>query len=216
MADPSEYCEPADVFRYALPPGSLPNPGRIVAEVNATSNVLTLDQHGFDADRELVFRAESGGSLPAPLVAGTTYYAIPLTDSTFQVAATEAGAAIDLTTAGENVIVTAELPFDEWIRAASAEVDETIGHDVPLEAPYPQAVITYTAVRAAELGLLYTGRDPVLLAERMKVEREKLARWRKGVAIRGPNAPASANLALTGTAAAADPRGWSPADGSIP
>lgn len=208
MADPSEYCEPADLFRYAVPRGSFPNPGRLLGDVATGTEILTLDQHGFEDDQPLVFRAEGGGSLPAPLVEGTTYYAIPLTDSTFQVAAAPAGAAIDLTTEGSGIVVTAELPITSWIRAASAEADEAIGHDVPLEAPYPQAVVTFTAVRAAELGLIHTGQAPGVLAEAMKVERAKLDRWRAGVRPRGPNAPAAANLAITGSAASADPRGW--------
>ena len=41
-----------------------------------------------------------GGGAPAPLVAGTTYYIINNTGSTFQLAATSGGSAIDITTTG--------------------------------------------------------------------------------------------------------------------
>jgi hypothetical protein len=211
-----EYCEPADLYRFAVPRGTFPNPGRLLAAVASGSEILTLDQHGFDDDQALLFRAEAGGSLPAPLVEGTTYYAIPLTDSTFQVASTIGGSAINLTTDGANIIVTAELPFASKIQIASAEVDEMTGHPTPLGEPYPQAVVTYTATRAAELMLIHTGQAPGVLAEQMKVEREKLARWRKGVAIRGAIQPPSANLALVGNAAASDPHGWTPEGGGLP
>ncbi|HEU4431452.1 MAG TPA: hypothetical protein VFT98_22015 [Myxococcota bacterium] len=213
----SQYCQPDDLYRYAVPPGSFPNPGRLVAAVDTATDILTLDGHGLRADAEILFRAEAGGSLPAPLVAGTTYYAIVLTDATFKVAATAGGAAINLTTAGVNVIMIAELPFVEKIEMASAEVDELTGHPTPLDPPYPVSVIAYTAMRAADLMLLHTGQAPSVLGEEQRaIMREQRAAWRKGIPIRGAVVPPSANLAVTGSASSSDPRGWGGADGSIP
>lgn len=213
----SQYCQPADLYRYAVPPGSFPNPGRLVAAVDVATNILTLDGHGLRNDAELVFRAEDGGALPSPLVAGTTYYAKVLTNATFQVAAAVGGAAIDLTTAGANVVMVTELPFIEAIEDASAEADGMlVGHPVPLEAPYPIEVIVFVAVRAAQFMLIRTGQNPGLLEQRVAREEEKLRRWVKGVPIRGAVVPPSANLAIKGTASASDPRGWGGADGSIP
>lgn len=220
MAAPSEYCQPEDVYKYAVPPGTFPAPARLVGSVVAGTDVLTLDQHGYADDEPVTLRAESGGSLPAPLVEGTTYYVRRLTDSTFQLSATEGGAAIDLTTDGENVLVIQGLPFTQAIRSASAEVDEMTGHATPIEADadghYPEAVKTYAAVRTAEIMLIMTGQSQAILGDRMAVERAKLDRWRKGVAIRGPHRPASANLALKASSSATDPRGWEPCGGGLP
>ena len=65
MAAAPQYCTEADLYDYGLPRGSLPNPGRIVAEVASGTEILTLDGHGFRDDSELLFRAEAGGSLPS-------------------------------------------------------------------------------------------------------------------------------------------------------
>src|SRR6478609_2025292 len=98
MADP--YSTVSDLYAYGVPRGAVPNPARLAASVLASSDAFTLDEHGFATDDPVSFRAEAGGALPAPLVAGTTYYAIALTASTFKVAAAVAGAALDLTTDG--------------------------------------------------------------------------------------------------------------------
>ena len=42
---------------------------------------VTLDEHAFATNDPLTFRAQAGGSLPAPLVEGTTYYAIEVDDA---------------------------------------------------------------------------------------------------------------------------------------
>ena len=93
------YCERSDVFRW-FPRGGVSNPARFVSAVSAASETLTVDGHGLQLNDEVTFRAESGGTLPSPLVAGTTYYAIPVTDSTFQVSATSGGAAVNTVSNG--------------------------------------------------------------------------------------------------------------------
>lgn len=65
---------------------------------DATSNVITCTGHGF-SDGYLV-HVTTSGTLPAPLVAGTTYWVRDSDATTFKLAATRDGAAIDLTTAG--------------------------------------------------------------------------------------------------------------------
>ena len=92
----------------------LSNPARPIADVVSATDVLTCSAHGFTLNSVLTFRAEEGGSLPAPLVEGTTYYAIPLTDSTFSVASTPNGAPIDLTTSGSNIVVACTADLVAW------------------------------------------------------------------------------------------------------
>jgi hypothetical protein len=213
----SAYCVAADLYSHGLPPGVLPNPGRLLGAVDTGTEILTLDGHGFRADQVVLFRAEAGGSLPSPLVAGTSYYAIPLTDATFSVAASAGGSAINLTSTGSNVVVVSPLPVDEWIAWASAMVDSFIpAHVVPLSAPFPALVVSITAELAAARGLAYTGgQSQTSIQDRIIAAQRLLDRWGRGVPIRGSAAPASSNLAAVATASDLDPRGWVPSGGGI-
>lgn len=191
------YATRADVYKYGFSRGTLGNPGRLVASALASTNVLTLEGHGFETDDEILLRAESGGSLPSPLVAGTAYYAIRLTDSTFSVATTPGGTAVNLTTDGESVVVSAALPFDEVLEFYSRFVDDFLpAHLVPLAEPYPVTVTATVAELAAKKLQLIAGQtsdaiDAVELAAKARLER-----WAKGLRIRDPKAATSANLAL--------------------
>lgn len=213
----SAYCTAADLYTSGLPRGGLPNPGRLVAAVDASSNILTLDGHGFAADDELVFRAEDGGSLPGGISAGTTYYAKPLTDATFQVAATAVGAAIDLSSTGSSVVVVVQLPIESAIRWASAMVDSFLpAHLVPMTAPYNELVVATAADLAVARLLAYTGQASTQIADKLAAAQKLLERWAKNFPIRGVNAPASAQLAVAGSSTSSDPRGWAPSGGTLP
>lgn len=219
MADPSVYCDDADVYEIGgLARGALPNPGRIVASVDTSTNVLTLDGHGFRSGSELLFRAEGGGSLPTGLVAGTTYYALPQTDSTFKVSATLGGAAVDITTTGARFLVTVARPMLLARQWASGMLDELLpAHVVPLTAPYPVTVRGAAAELAAwKLGGSSGGMGTESLTAKLKAAKDVLDRWARGVPIRGANVPPAANLAAVATSAGLDPRGWAPTDGSLP
>lgn len=210
------YCTAADLPRYGLPRGRLANPGRLIALAYAATDVLELDAHGFGTDTALLFRAEAGGSLPAPLVAGTTYYAISLSDSTFQVAATAGGAAINLTTAGESVLVTAPLPVDETIEFYSRFVDSHLpAHLVPLEAPIPPIVVGIVAQLSSARLLHLSGQTSVSMPEIEAGAHKELERWAKGLPIRDTRMTAAANLSVA-EGVVADPRGWSSSGGCIP
>jgi hypothetical protein len=65
------------------------------ADVNAGTETITIAAHGFGNGDTVV----AGGTLPTPLIGGTTYYIISRTANTFQLAATLAGPAINLTAA---------------------------------------------------------------------------------------------------------------------
>lgn len=205
----SAYCDLADVFAW-IPAEAVQHRARLVASVATTTNTLTLDGHGLVNDSPVMFRAEAGGSLPSPLVAGTTYYAIRLGASTFQVAGSVGGAAIDLTTIGENVVAVIEPPWSEWIEAASNELECTMpAHAVPLAGPYPAIVRSFCAGIVAEKALGWAGVSSTGLDGRMGGVRKELEKWRsQGIPIRGAIIPPSTNLSVRGAATSTDSRGW--------
>jgi len=193
----SAYCTGSDLYSHGLPRGGLPNPGRIVAAVDSATDTLTLDGHGFAADAALLFRADAGGTMPGGLTSGAAYYAIPVTDSTFKVAATPGGAAVNITSAGSNVIVVAELPIDEAIEFASAMIDDMLpAHVVPVEAPYPVSIVAATATLATGRLLSYVGSAPGTLTTAIADAKALLKDWVRGRPLRGANVPPSANLAM--------------------
>lgn len=208
----SKLCTRQDVFGFGVRADMLSNPARPIADVGASTDVLTCSAHGFAPNAVLTFRAEEGGSLPAPLVEGTSYYAIPLTDSTFSVSATPSGAPIDLITAGSNVVVSSQLPIDDWIEWASSLIENSIpAHIVPLSEPYPPIVVACTADLVAWRALAYTGGASGDITEKLKAAQSTLTTWAKGVPIRGQNAPGPAlcaNMAISSTCSGVDPRGW--------
>lgn len=207
----SAYCEPADLHSYGLPRGAIPNPGRTIASVSAGANTLTLDEHGFDTGDLVTFRAQGGGSLPSPLVEGTTYYAINVDDARFSVSATEGGAAIDLTTAGSRVLVISRLPREAAIRWASAIIDQSLpAHAVPLTAPYPDIVIATCAELAVGKLAPYTGAGSKSLADMIAAAHKRIERWAKGIPLRGDNTDTQprTNTAAVASVPYIDTRGW--------
>lgn len=209
----SAYCTPANVYEW-IPRGSVSAQALLVAAVDVSTNTFTLNGHGLSTGDALTFRAEAGGALPSPLVAGTVYYAIVLTDSTFQISTTVGGAAVDITTAGENVVAVVALPWTRWIESASAEVEQILpAHCVPMSAPYPEPVISYTAGLVAGKALAFCGVSSASIETGLERVRRELDQWRKNVPIRGAIVPPSANLAVRATTTNTDPRGWCNAAG---
>lgn len=203
------YCEPANLHDFGLPRGAVPNPGRVASSVSTASNWIELEGHGFASGDAVLFRAERGGVLASPLAAGVTYYALPVTDDTFRVSETVGGSAVDLTTEGEGVIVIAPLPILESISWASRLIDDMLpAHVVPLTAPYPAIVVMTCAELASGKLLGSNGAKSKSLTEMVDFARTRLARWAKGVPIRGENAPKAANLAVVATLPYDDARGW--------
>lgn len=66
--------------------------------VTPASDLFTVTDHGLVDDDQI--ELTTTGTLPAGLSTGTTYYVISATANTFQLSATQAGAAIDITDAG--------------------------------------------------------------------------------------------------------------------
>jgi hypothetical protein len=203
------YCSPSDLYAFGIARGAVPNPGRVVDSANATANTITLDVHGFVLNDPVSFRAEAGGTLPAPLVAGSTYYAIPVTESAFSVATAEDGAAVDLSSAGENFVVIAPLPIDASIAWASRLIDDMLpAHVVPIEEPIPEIVRMTAAELAAHKLLSTTGAVSTSLTMVADHARKRLERWAAGIPIRGTNAPTPTNLAAAAAVPYVDSRGW--------
>lgn len=214
------YAVRKDVYRYGLARGTLGAAGRQVESCLAATNTLTLDGHGFETDDQIVLRAIEGGTLSDPLVAGTTYYAIRVNDSTFQLAATAGGSAIDLTTDGDGMNVAIALPFDEVLEFYSRFVDGVLpAHMVPLKAPYPITVVAHVATLAAKRLQILAGHSSASMTELELSAKAQLERWAAGVPVRDARITvAPANVALTDTlATSGDARGWTPCgSGTLP
>jgi hypothetical protein len=197
------------MYDFGFPRGSVSNPARLSPSVLAATNEITLDVHGFETDDPITVRADAGGSLPAPLAEGTTYYVIPRTESTFALAATPGGSAINLTTDGVRVVVIAPLPVDAAIEFASRLIDDMLpAHLVPVPTPIP-AIIRMTAGELAAGKL--AGRGGYVskaLADIVAEATKRLARWGAGVPIRGADAPPATGLSVSASAPLKDRLGW--------
>jgi hypothetical protein len=180
-----------------------------VGGVSTSANTIELDGHGLVDDDVVTFRAESGGALPSPLVEGTSYFAAPVDEHRFQVAATAGGSVLDLTTAGSKTIAIVPSPVAAAIRWASRMIDDMLpAHLVPLTAPYPEVIRMTCAELAASKLLALSGTASKTISEIADAARKRLERWGRGIPIRGDNAPPAANLACSAVAAPLDTRGW--------
>lgn len=206
-----DYCSAADLYDFGLPRGSVPNAARLAAEVSATADTITLGSHGYDAGYQVTFRPAAGGTLPAPLVQGVTYYALPVDDDSFQVAASEGGPAIDLTTAGKSVLVGHKLPLPQAIAWASRVVDDYVpAHAVPFLDPVPATVRHITAeLAAAKLALRGgSGGDSPSLGKTLEFAQKRLDRWAAGVPVRDSSTAERTNTAVSVSLPTCDPTGW--------
>jgi hypothetical protein len=213
----NEYAQREDLYRHGVPRGVLSAPAQLVASVDPALDVLTCDGHGFSDGTPLVFRAEEGGELPAPLSASTTYYARRLTDSTFQVAtASSGGTPVDLTTEGDRVLVSHSIAddADAVLEGMSRLLDSYLpAHAVPLEAPYPALVVRIVATLAAPEVLALAGRASDIVTGTAERTRRELGRLAKGLPIRDAAVTSTENLAIAESAV--DVRGWDN-EGAIP
>lgn len=201
------YATRSDLYDYGFQRGLLANPGRLCASVLAATDTFELDGHGFSTDHELLFRAEAGGTLPAPIVAGVTMYAIPVNDQMFKVAASPAGGAVDLTTDGTAVVVATPLPFDKTLEYYSRWVDGFLpAHAVPLKPPYPPLLVGIVAKLAAAQLLIHAGQTSASMRELEIDAKAQVERWREGTVIRDARASSPTNLAYSESVSSS--RGW--------
>ncbi len=204
------YCSRGDVTAR-LPPGAVVSPAGILASCLASTDVLTYDGHGLETDDEVTVRAASAGTLSAPLAAGTTYYAIRLSNAAFKLAATAGGAALNITSDGVEMIVTREPKFDDVIEFCSRLADTSLpAHLVPLTAPIPPLVRGCVADMAAKRVLNANGQNSEAVKATDLEAKAILERFAAGMPLRGGTAQTPTNLAITATSVSsgADPRGW--------
>ena len=206
------YCSRGDVTAR-LPPGSVVSPAGMLASCLASTDTLTYDGHGLETDTEVTVRAaEVGGTLAAPLVAGTVYYAIRLSNSAFRLAATAGGAAINITSNGVEMTVTREPKFDDVIEFVSRWAElHLVAHEVPLVAPIPPLIRGVVADVSAKRLLNANGQASAAVNEAEIAGKAILERLRPGVPLRGGTAQVPTNLAITSTSTSStssDPRGW--------
>jgi hypothetical protein len=200
------YCTPADVYDFGLPRGSVPRNGRLVYAVDTSADTIELGGHGFEGGDVVTLRTEAGGSMPSPLAAGTPYYVLVVSDALFQLAASAGGAAINLTSEGESVVVIPPDPLPAACEWGARVIDDQLpAGAVPLTAPYPEIVRMTNAELAAWKLMSVRGAATTTLTEMTKEVRARLARWAAGQPIRGTHAPTPTSLA----AAASVPRATS-------
>lgn len=97
------------------------------AEVNTTTDILTVTR-AFTTGEKIIL---AGASLPSPLVAGTEYYVIKVTDTTIKLATTlanaYAGTNIDITTTGSGNITISLYSFFATLYQQETKDQQTIG-----------------------------------------------------------------------------------------
>lgn len=205
------YATREDVYQQGLPRGALIGRARAVAAVDATLNRLSVEGHGLATDTPIQFITDDGGVLPSPLSAATVYYARPVddTESLLEVAASEGGAAVNITTDGTQpfgLIVPLGPQLDTLLETYSRWFDgKCIAHEVPFEAPYP-AVATHvvavrTAAHAARIAGLGAQGDRLFEAETILLR--DVDAMVRGVPLRDAAATAPANLSLYAVAGSA-------------
>lgn len=201
-------CQPSDLFAFGVPRGATPNPGRCLAQL--VDDVCFLDVHGFDTGAPIMFRAV-GGTLPAELAEGVTYYAESLTEHTFKVRATAGGAALSITDSDDPIMVLTPLPVAEAIAwAAQVMFDSMPAHAVPIAQgdPVPEFLRMTCAELAAGKLLALSGAASRSLSDTVDMALKRVERWGKGVPLRDPDAPARTNLAVSASSPPSDARGW--------
>jgi hypothetical protein len=190
------YATERDLYRYGLPRGTIGTAARVVASALADTDTIELEAHGLVDDDAVLVRATEGGTIAEPLEAGTTYYVKRVTDSTFQLAATEGGAAIDLTADGESMLVSVALDVDAVLERYSRFVDDFIpAHAVPLEVPYPIEIVATVCELAARRLQILSGTTSESMAQQEIAAKAQLERWASGLAHR--DVATRTNLAVT-------------------
>ena len=216
------YCARSDVTKR-MPIGSVTSSSGIVAETSTGANTFTFDGHGFVTDDPVVVRTIEGGSMPAPLVANTTYYAITISNDRFSLAATPGGPAIDITTIGDSMVIAREPDFNESIEFYSRWADTCLTPHIPVPLATPLTgqfalVKGLVADLCAKRELNANGKDSAVINAAELAAKAQLERFAEGLAatmVRGAVPTTSTNRAITNTiASTGDPRGWG--SGSLP
>lgn len=206
----SSYCTVSDLYTYGLPRGGLPNPARLIYEVNTSTGTFSLDEHGFEAGDAVTFREDAiDGVMPGGIVEGVTYYASRVNDSLFRVSASPGGSPIIPLSEGRRVMVATSIPTEGAIQWASEIINDMLpAHIVPIVGRVPEIVRMTAAELAIGKLMARQGAATDALSAIVANAQERLKRWGKGVPLRGPDSPPRANLAASASRAFTDSRGW--------
>lgn len=115
-------------------------------DVDALLDELDVRGHGLALNDKV--RLRSNVTMPAPLVAGTVYYAIPVDKDTIRLAATANGGAIDLTAEGEG-----DLVIERALWTTAAETPTTVRDAAELLASAAVLQISYSRAAKKEKGV---------------------------------------------------------------
>lgn len=95
------------VTTYTQDPGTTAD--RYISDFNATTDTFTSNAHGLaNGTRVWV----SAGTMPTGFSTSTNYYVISTALNTFQLSATQGGAAVNASTAGAGILVTVQYDYD--------------------------------------------------------------------------------------------------------
>lgn len=188
------------------------SPAGLAASSLAGSDVITYDGHGFETGSPLSVRACEDGELSAPLVAGTTYYAIRLSNSTLKLSATPSGSAIDLTSDAVSMMLVREPNFDLWIEFYSRWVEPFLpanavpmGRHEPVHPLVRGVVADLCAKRMFNVG----GQASDTIKEMQAASVDLLKELARGLALRGAPTTAPTTLTTSSTLLSVpDTRGW--------
>jgi uncharacterized Zn-binding protein involved in type VI secretion len=96
--------------------------------VDVATDSLTVTGHNFSNGSPVVLAANLGGVLPAPLVAGTTYFVRDVSGDTFKLATAPAAVAIDITNVGTGLFA---IVLDNSIFPEIPPLPEALG-EIPM------------------------------------------------------------------------------------
>ncbi len=92
----------------------------------ALDDTITATGHDYILNTPVQVDVSGGGTLPAPLVAGTTYYVRDAATNTFKLSATIGGAAINITTVGTGLFTITDLALDSKLGTVALFVRKEI------------------------------------------------------------------------------------------
>ena len=99
------------------------NTSEVITAVDVATDTLTSNSHAFtDGDRVRV--ASTGGSTPGGLPAGTTFFVVGSTTNTFQLSATDGGAAQDIVNTGSGTITVTHSLYLEATGNGAIQIDD--------------------------------------------------------------------------------------------
>ena len=119
----------------------------------AITDIITATAHNFILNTPVQVSVSGGGALPAPLVAGTTYYVRESATNVFKLAATVDGAAIDITSVGTGTFVITDLALDSRLGTVALYARKEIAN---YQGVSVRPSITFTdnpTVSAAAIGI---------------------------------------------------------------